>query len=89
MCIPREKRTMSHTVTRREKKSNNPPHQHQATQRSVGNQLERANEQATTAAVAAKVNVRMRRKKSAEAAAEKRETERDRKPPLHTLMMES
>lgn len=80
---------MSHTVTRREKKSKTP--RINIKQHSAASVISwRANEQATTAAaVAAKVNVRMRRKKSAEAAAEKKETERDRKPPLHTLMMES
>lgn len=78
MCIPREKRTMSHTVTRREKKSNTTPRIN-IKQHSAASEISwRANEQATTAAaVAAKVNVRMRRKKSAEAAAEKRETERE------------
>lgn len=76
MCIPREKRTMSHTVTCREKKSNPNPRINIKQQRSVGNQLE--SKQATTAAaVAAKVNVRMRRKKSAEAAAVRREKQRE------------
>lgn len=78
MCIPREKRTMSHTVTRREKKSNPNPRINIKQQRSVGNKLE--SKQATTttaAAVAAKVNVRMRRKKSAEAAAVRREKQRE------------